>query len=444
MLKMKDARDSYLAAFEAVEASRAGAGWLAPIRKAAIARFAEVGFPTLRDEDWKYTDVSPIADTDFRWAAPDEHLHPRSLAPHWVGGTDVHRLVVVNGRYAEALSSVGSLPRGVRIGSLATALQDGADRLQDEFARLADYRGRPFTALNTALFEDGAAVILPPETVIEWPIHVLYVTLGSAEPVAAHPRTLVVAGANSRLTVIESFVSLGDAPCLTNAVTEIVAADGARIDHCKAGQDNDDSFHVGETAARLGRDSAVRSHVVTLGGRLVRNEYHAVLDGEGGDCTIHGLYLLNGRQHVDNHLRVEHGRPRCTSREFFKGVLADQSRGVFTGRIYVAEDAQKTDAKQTNMSLLLSEDARVESRPQLEILADDVRCTHGATIGQVDDEALFYLRTRGLDADAARNLLVYGFAEDSLQQVRYEPLRRHLEKRLLDRLPQAVVRRDEL
>lgn len=169
-----------------------------------------------------------------------------------------------------------------------------------------------------------------------------------------------------------------------------------------------------------------------------------VLDGEGGDCTINGLYLLNGRQHVDNHLRVEHGRPRCTSREFFKGVLADQSRGVFTGRIYVAEDAQKTDAKQTNMSLLLSEEARVESRPQLEILADDVRCTHGATIGQVDDEALFYLRTRGLDPDAARNLLVYGFAEDSLQQVRYEPLRRHLEKRLLDRLPQAVVRRDEL
>ncbi len=437
MLTTKHACDSYLAAFEAAQADRAGPGWLAPVRKGAIARFAEVGLPTLQDEDWKYTDVSPIAGTRFGRAAPEESLHPSRLQPFWVGGPEVHRLVVVNGRHAASLSAIGPMPQGVRVGSLADALTDEAGGLRDEFTRLADGHSRPFTTLNTALFEDGVGLIVPAEAVIEAPVHVVYVTTGSADPVVAHPRSWIVAGARSRVSIIESFVSLGDAPCWTNAVTQIVAQDGAQVDHYKTQEDKQDSFHVGEVAVWLGRDSALRSHVVTLGGRLVRNEYHAVFGGEGGHCTINGLYLLNGRQHVDNHLRVEHARAHCTSREFFKGVLEDQSRGVFTGRIFVAPNAQKSDAQQTNKSLLLSEDARVESRPQLEIFADDVRCTHGATIGQVDEEALFYLRTRGLDPDAARNLLVYGFAEDSLQQVRYEPLRRYLEQRLLDRLPQA-------
>jgi Fe-S cluster assembly protein SufD len=443
MLKTKDARDSYLAAFEAMESSQAVPAWLLPIRKAAIARFAEMGFPTSRDEDWKYTDTRFIADTAFRPAAPDAVPDADDLRPYRLEDADVHRLVVVNGRVAEALSSIGSLPRGVRVGSLSAAMRDAGDAVQADFARLADYRNQPFAALNTALFADGTAVIVPPGAAIEKPLHLIHVTSGSADSVVAHPRTLIKAGANSQVTVIETFVSLGDTPCFTNAIAEIRADQGARVDHYKVERDKEDSCHVGGVAARLDRDSTVRTHLLTLGGRLVRNEVLAVLDGEGSHCTINGLYLLNGRQHVDNHLRVEHAKPHCTSWEYFKGVLNDRSRGVFTGRIYVAEDAQKTDAKQTNMSLLLSEEAQVESRPQLEIFADDVRCTHGATIGQVDDQALFYLRARGLDSDTARSLLIYGFAEESLQQIQYEPLRQQLEHLLFARLPQAALLREE-
>ncbi|MCH7883758.1 MAG: Fe-S cluster assembly protein SufD [Planctomycetes bacterium] len=446
MIEVQKDSNPYLAQFERVEkeAREHGPSWLAPVRKAAISRFIEMGFPTVRDEEWRFTNVAPIVNTLFAPAGAARAEVDRKATAPFRFDPAAAELVVVNGRYAPELSTSGSLPRGVTVGSLATALRERADLLQPHLSRYADYHQHAFTALNTAMIEDGLFVHVPRGTVVEGAIHLLFVSTGGDQPIVTHPRTLILADANSQVTVVESYVSVHDTQYFTNAVTELVAGDNAVVDHVKVERESEQAFHIATFHLQMHRSSNVSSHTVSLGGALVRNDICAMLDGEGCTCTLNGLYMIGGTQLVDNHLRIEHIKPHCDSREFFKGILTGSAKGIFSGRIVVHKDAQKTDAKQTNMSLLLSEEARVESRPQLEILANDVKCTHGATVGQISDEAIFYLRSRGIDKSAARSLLVFTFANESLERIRIQPLRTKLKQLLLERLPQGRLLQDAI
>ena len=437
--------DGFLAAFEEFErrCARHGGSWLTPVRKAAIARFAELGFPTLQHEDWRFTNVAPLAKTTFVLAdRPPQPLSLFDVAPFLPGVFGGHRLVFVNGAFVPALSRLGTLPAGCVVGSLAEVIEANPDACRTVLARYAGYQDQPFTALNTAFLRDGAYVRIPDRTVVAAPIQVLYVTVPSEPPVVTHPRSLVVVGQSSQATIIESYAALGEGAYFTNAVTELIAGENAIVDHYKVEQESIGATHIGRLQFHQGRDSNLSAHCISLGGGLVRHDINAVLAGEGCNCTLNGLFMLAGGQHVDNHLRVEHARPHGMSRENFWGILDGHAHGVFTGRIVVHKGAQKTDAKQTNKNLLLSEDAQIDTKPELEIFANDVKCTHGATIGQIDRDALFYLQARGLSEAAGRSLLTYAFAQNSLAQIKAEPLRRRLHEAVVTRLPNGELFRE--
>jgi Fe-S cluster assembly protein SufD len=332
----------------------------------------------------------------------------------------------------------------VQVISLGSAMQAGSGVVERHVGRYVDYEDQAFAALNTALMEDGALIHIRKDAVVEQSIHLLFVSTTKGAKQVTHPRNLIVAEANSQATIVESYVGLNGDAYFTNAVTELVAGENAVLDHYKIERESVAAFHIATLRIHQERNSNVTSHAVSLGGALVRNDIHTVLDGEGCECTLNGLYMIVGSQHVDNHLLVDHAKPHCNSRENFKGILDQNSRGVFSGRIIVRQDAQKTDAKQSNMSLLLSEGAQVESKPQLEILADDVKCTHGATIGQISEEAIFYLRSRGISEEAARSLLVYAFAQERVEQIRIDALRTQLEALLFAKLQQGELLREAL
>lgn len=434
MIQTPTVKDSWLAEFEqfdrnAPEAFRA-------LRKSAYNSFATLGFPTLRDEEWRYTNVSSIANTAFETAAaPAKPVSRGELDEFRFGEPDAQLFVVVNGRYEASLSARQPLPAGVVVCSLAEAMKTHRAVVEANLTRHAKASDQPFTALNTAFLHDGLFVHVPRGAVLQAPIHLLFLTVPGAQPTASHPRLLLVAEENSQATLVETHASLGDAVYFTNAVAEFVLAENAIIDHYKVERESDSAYHTAERRVILARSGNMSSHTLSFGGGLVRNDVNAWLGGEGANCMFNGLYVLRGTQHVDNHLRVEHAQPHCNSWEYYKGILGDQSRGVFTGRIIVHEGAQKTDAKQSNANLLLSRDALIDTKPQLEILADDVKCTHGATVGQLDDEAIFYLRTRGVSMEAARSLLIYAFAGESIGQVRVPKLRDRLQDLLAARLP---------
>jgi Fe-S cluster assembly protein SufD len=409
------------------------------LRRRAIERFGERGFPGRREEQWRFTDVSAIAATRFARAAGPGAVDAAALAPSRIDGAI--RLVVVDGFVVPALSDLAALPAGTRLGSLADALAEAPERVEEHLGRHARFDDHPFVALNTAFFADGVLLALPARAEVETPIHlVFYSTAGSAEaPPASFPRTLIVAGEASRATVVESYVGTADAVYLTCPVTELAMAPGAVIDHCKLQHDSRQAFHLATLQVHQERAGNLFSHAVSSGAALARNDVNAVLAGEGCDCTLNGLYLASGSQHVDNHMRMDHVAPHCTSYELYKGVLDGHARSVFNGLIHVHPGAQKTDAKQSNRNLLLSEGAMANSNPQLEIFADDVRCTHGSTVGQLDEDAVFYLRSRGIGAEAATSLLTYAFASDIVGRIRIEPVRRDLEELLFSRLPRGEV-----
>jgi Fe-S cluster assembly protein SufD len=405
-----------------------------------MARFAELGFPTLRDEDWRFTSLAPIVQTPFRLPGDGgAEAKVEDLRSHLFSGAGGCRLVFVDGRYAPDLSSLPELPAGVRIGSLARTLAEAPALVEPHLARYADFHQEAFIAFNTAFLEDGAWVDLPRGTVLDDPVHILYLSTLPAAPTMTHPRTLIVAGEDSQATIVEAFASLADGVHFSNAVTEMAVGQNAVISHYRIQRESRQAFNVSTLRVQQDRSSSVASHSVLLGGALVRNTIHPVLAGEGGDCLINGLFLAAGQQHMDNYMKVEHASPRCGSRQFFHGILDGRSRGVFHGRIIVHKDAQKTDAKQTNRNLLLSEDAQIDTKPQLEIYADDVKCTHGATIGQIDEDAIFYLRSRGIPEGSARALLLFAFAGESLQRMKVEPIRRHLEALVSQWLPQGSL-----
>jgi Fe-S cluster assembly protein SufD len=344
--------------------------------------------------------------------------------------------VFVNGALARELSET-SKTTGFELKSLREVLQQDTGAIQAHLAKYADYEDHAFVALNTAFLDDGAFIRIPKNFVVEKPIHLIFVSAAGDEPAMAHPRVLLVAEPNSQATIVESYVSLEPHNVFTNAVTEIVLGENAGIDHYKIERENSQSFHVATLQVHQNRSSRFSSHSITTGGGLARNDVNAVLDGEGCECTLNGLYMASDKQLIDNHTRIDHAKPHCTSHELYKGILDGQARGVFNGKIYVHQDAQKTDAKQTNKTLLLSEDAVINTKPQLEIFADDVKCTHGATVGQLAAEAIFYLRSRGIGRNDARSLLTFAFANDIIGRIKVEPVRKYLEETLLAGRPHA-------
>jgi Fe-S cluster assembly protein SufD len=417
--------DQYLESFSAFEKSAAGQGapWVRKLRRNAFTRFCEAGFPTLHDEDWRFTNVSAIAQTPFLLDRNDRARPLQlELEPYRVQGF-AGQLVFVNGRFAPELSSLGELPSGLEVSSLAEQIVRNPGVLEPHLGQYADIRRDAFCALNTAFVEDGAYIHIRRSAVAEEPIHLLFVSSANDTPTMGHPRNLIWAEENSQVTVVEDYVSLGGGTSFTNAVTELIAGDNAVVSHYMIEREHIHSYSVSTLCIRQGRGANVESHSVLTGGALVRNNVHPVLTGEGGECLINGLFVGNGRQHLDNYMLVEHRSPRCQSRQFYNGILDGHAHGVFHGRIIVHQDAQKTDAKQTNRNLLLSDDAQIDTKPQLEIHADDVKCTHGATIGQIEEEALFYLRSRGIDELAARRLLLFAFASECLERMRPGPAR---------------------
>ncbi|HZI68035.1 MAG TPA: Fe-S cluster assembly protein SufD [Thermoanaerobaculia bacterium] len=403
--------------------------WLSDVRRAGLDRFREAGFPSARDEAWKYTNVAPILKVPF---APAAEAGPRRIEDFDAAdlpGRSGAQLVFVNGRYVPELSSVSPPAGGVEIASLREILASRPESVEPYLARIAR-EGNAFADVNSALLEDGAYVRIPAGAVLTGPIHLLFLSEPDFGPTVSHPRNLVIAEPGSQAVVVESWIGTAGALYFTNAVTEVVVGEGAVLDFYKLERESLGAFHVATMEVLQKRDSSFTSHSITLGGALVRNDLNVRLDAPGAGCTLNGLFLGSGTQHLDNHTRIDHAQPHGTSRELYKGIMSGKSRGVFNGKIIVRQDAQKTDAMQTNKNLLLSKEALVNSEPALEIFADDVKCRHGSTIGQLDETAMFYLRSRGIGEEEARALLVYAFASDVASRIRIAPLRGLVEKHL--------------
>jgi Fe-S cluster assembly protein SufD len=430
------AREHTLADFARTVATLPGAHvpWLVRARSTALERFAQNGFPGARDEDWKYTSVAAIEKNAFLAVSRQEG--DDAAAAILVDELDLNRgagqlLVFLNGRYLPTLSFRVRLPDGATLTSLEEALDKSPEALEPYFSH--DDQQTVFGALNTAFMADGAYLHLARGTIVEEPIHLLFIT--SQSGVAIAPRNLLVAEEGAQATVIEHYAGTNGAVYFTNVVTQIFAAANAGIEHYKLQQESMQAFHVAGIHAQQARDSRLTSHSISLGAALTRNDITTAFSASGCDATLNGLYLVHGRQHVDNHTRIDHLGPYGTSREFYRGVLDGHSRAVFNGKVIVHPGAQKTNAQQANHNLLLSKDAEIDTKPQLEIYADDVKCTHGATIGQIDENQLFYLRARGVEETMARSLLVHAFAQDVIERVRVTALRTRLEQILFTRLP---------
>jgi len=417
-----------------------GPRWLEDLRARGAARFTALGIPTVRDEDWRFTNVTALNAIEFAPAGPISGAADRL---NGFAYTDAPvRLVIVNGRFDNTLSRTKGLPAGVHAGSLAEALTEHADVVQRYFGQLADVTSRSFAALNTAFVQDGAFIHVPDGVALATPIHVVFVSGADGATVMAHPRTLIVAGAGSQSRIVESYIGAAGETYFNNAVSEVFVGENASVDHYKVQEESLDAFHIASLHAHTSRSSRFSSHSFTLGGRVVRNDALVILDGEGGDCTLNGLYLADRDRLVDNHTTIDHAKAHCGSHEVYKGILGGASRAVFNGKIIVRQDAQKTDAKQTNRALLLTDGATINTKPQLEIFADDVKCTHGAAIGQLDDEAIFYLRARGLSYAEARDMLIHAFAGQVLEGVQLEPLRQSLEAKLFEQLARDLAEVD--
>lgn len=426
--------------FQSQRAKLPGSGipWVQRLRDHAAAIFAERGFPTSRCEEWKYTDTHRLKKRAFEMIASSAPACTlENIEPCFLQDLTTHRLVFVDGRFSPALSHTSMLPAEVAVQSFAQALPPHVDIIEPHLSRHADMDANPFTAINTMLMSDGAFIYLPAGAVIEAPIHLLY--LSTVDGGTSQLRNLIVAGESAQATVIEHYADLNGDTHWTNAVTEIALDKNANLEHYKLGEAGDKGFHIATIEARQRRDSRFTSHNATVSGRLVRNDINVRLEGENAQCTLNGLYVLKGRQHVDNHTRIEHVEPRAVSRELYKGVLDGWSRAVFNGKVIVHKYAQQTDSNQANHNLLLSPNAEVDPKPQLEIYADDVKCTHGVTVGQLDLEALYYLRSRGIPELEARALMTFAFANDVITRMRLEPIRARLENLIKTRLPTAEV-----
>jgi len=409
--------------------------WLGVVRREGRARFDALGYPTTRQEDWRFTDVGPIAKAGFEPVQSGGELDPDVLSAYLFDHAEWPRLVFLNGRFQAGLSRLEGLPAGVRLAPLARVLVEEPALVEPVLGKVATQpAAAAFTALNAAELTEGYVLHVPAGVVLATPVHVVVVSDAEATGGVTHLRNVVALGANAEASVVESYLGVEDSAGFVNVVTEGTLADGARLDHCRIQRETERAFHVGTVEVRQERNSYFNSFSFALGAALSRTNIYTLLDGPGAHATLHGLYVAHRRQHVDHQTRIEHAAPDCTSWEVYKGILDGHSRAVFNGKVYVRPEAQKTDGKQTNKNLLLSEHAKVDTKPQLEIYADDVKCTHGATVGRLDDVALFYLLSRGIPKADARTLLTYGFAADVLEEIRSRPVVEHLEALMMERL----------
>jgi len=423
--------------FDQLDGKSLGPKWLVPVRKSAVARFADAGFPTQKDEDWRFTNVSAIKKLAFKpvYEAQEgtslSSFKDRSL----VGELDAHRLVFVDGVFSKELSNLSDSQDGVVVMDLKQAFDHDPLYLQGHLTRYSQSDQNAFTALNTAYFADGAVIRIRKNIAAERMVHLVFLSSGREEGITMHPRNLVTVENGASATIVEEYLGLGGgSPTLTNAISEFVVGENAYVEHIKIQDESLNSYHVAGIYAQLERSCRFRSHSLALGSKLSRNNIRTKLDGEGVECVLNGLYITKQDQLADHHMIVDHAKPHCDSHEYFNGILDDQSRGVFHGRILVRQEAQKTDAKQTNKNLLLSDEATANTKPQLEIYADDVKCTHGATIGQMDNEAIFYLRARGVPLAVARRMLMHAFAGEIIDRIESEPIREKLDQVVWQRL----------
>ncbi|MEM9661061.1 MAG: Fe-S cluster assembly protein SufD [Planctomycetota bacterium] len=413
--------------------------WLRDLKEAGAAAAASLGLPTTKLESWRFTDLRAIDGIDFAMPAAHQHaLSAADLQRFAIEDLEVARAVFVDGAFSESLSDLSGVgPAQVLL--LSDAVRQREGDLRDKLGSLMLAPEDGLEALNQSRMDDGIVIIVPDDAVIERPLEILSVCTGQGEPVAWHPRHVIVAGKRSQVRVLEHSVSLtDDAVGLTNSVTEVFADEEAKVEHYFLERDSRSSFNISTLATRQESGSDVHSHTVLLGGRLVRNNVQPTLNGSKAHCLINGLYVGDGEQLLDNAMRVRHAAPDCESRQHYKGIMNGKSRGIFTGRIIVDKAGQQTDAVQSSRAMLLSESARATARPQLEIYADDVKCTHGATTGRVDDDAVFYFMSRGLSEEVARAMLIYAFAAEGFDRMELVPVRRLLAREMIAKLPKAA------
>ena len=425
---------NYAAAFKAFRKSRGadGPAWLKNLGDRAWSSFSQLGFPTARrgNEKWKYTNVAPIANAGFEhsWDLnPDDDSATGNLQEIAPLEKEWANLVFVDGRFSNSLSAIPESANGARVTSLPDAVMRDGQVVQQHMADQASFEEDGFTALNTAFLSDGAFVHVPESCASGTPVHLVFVTTERTLPRVSYPRTLIVVDKNAELTVVETHVGPPGAQYFTNAVTEIAVGDGAQVDHYRLLMESPQAFHVGTSRVRLGQDSSFRSASFVMGSVLARNDFQVLLDGDGASCILNGLYLTSDLQHVDNLINIDHAKPYTSSRLSYKGILDGKSKAVFGGQVLVRKDAQKVDAQQSDKNLILSDQAEVDSKPSLLIFADDVKCGHGATAGHVDEDSLFYLRSRGLTPETASQMLVHAFAREIIEAVSLEPLREYLD-----------------
>ena len=438
MDKKINIKDWYLSNFGEFE-KRLNGGKENPIhlkRKAALSNFSKLEFPTVRDEEWKYTSIAPLLKHNFVPGYEEKKVSKAYIKSLLFNEAEHSLIVFINGRYSAESSDLLNLPKGVIAGSIAKEIENKNEVLFKHFGKYADPQTHIFTALSTAYTDDGAFIYVPAGKIVEEPIHIIFITDAGKEKILTQPRNLFVVGENSQVTIIEHYVGNDDEIYFTNSVTEIVAEKNAVVDHIKLQEESKKAFHIARMEVDQERSSNFSSHLISTGADLTRNDFNAKFNGEGGECTLNGLYLIGGTQLFDAHTLMDHAMPHCNSHEHYKGILDDKSRGVFNGKIIVRKDAQKTNAFQENNSILLSDEALVNTKPQLEIFADDVKCSHGATIGQMDDEAKFYLKSRGIGEESSNAILLHAFASDVITSIKIELVRNYIEKIITEKFNQ--------
>ena len=405
-------------------------------RKEAISKFAELTFPTQKDEEWKYTNISPLQKHNFSPVSNKEKVSSETINKFLFDKLEHSLLVFVNGNFSPELSKLIDIPKGVVIGSLAEAMKNNNPIVKKHLGKYAENENYFFTTLSSAFTKDGAFIYVPDGKIVEDPIHVIFFTNSGNEKILIQPRNLFVAGKNSQVTIIEHYVSDEDSIYFTNAVTEIVADENAIVDHIKLQEESNKAFHIARREVDQERSSNFSSHLISHGAEISRNDFNAKFNDEGSECMLNGLFMIGDEQLFDAHTMIDHAKPHCNSHEHYKGILQDKSRGVFNGKVMVRQDAQKTNAFQQNNTILLSNDAIMNTKPQLEIFADDVKCSHGATIGKLNDEAKFYLKSRGIGEDAATAILIHAFASDVITSIKIPALRDYLEEIITKRFNQ--------
>lgn len=419
--------------------ARKAPAWVHDMRKNALTVFNELGFPTTKQEDWKYTNVARIANGSFRYSSAPANIDPGVVTGFLVEGIDQIVMAFVNGHFTPEHSRLNGIPAGVVAKNLIGAYADHGNIVREYLSKYVKHQKNPFTALNTAFINDGAFIYVPTNVVIEKPIHLLFIsTKGNSDQIASHIRNLIVVEEGAKVNLIVSYRSVGEHGNLTNAVTEVVAKKNSVVELVKVQKENEAAYHVENLHAHQHETSDMRIFSLAIGGAIARNDMSVIIDGEAAECNLNGLYIVTGEQLIDHHTFMHHIHPNCPSHELFKGILTDKGRAVFNGKVYVEPEAQKTDSKQTNRNLLLSDTAIIDTKPELEIFADDVKCTHGAAVGGMNESHSFYLKTRGIAEESAKGILTVGFAAEATAKIVHPALRHHVDLMVVEHLREKL------